>query len=184
MQIMTYRQAVFFIFTALLAANDVSSSRADIQSESERAIRKQFGSGRLGTGLQLSQQGETTSLELCFDRCDVFRWRGSPHAPEIWDFVLAYEHKRGVGSIDDPFIAATQKIANAAAKRMRSHCKASSDQSDLDCDWAALAKSKGIRVGLSNYDEGQRCFVWVNLSSNSIPDKWSCAPIKRHPRKK
>jgi hypothetical protein len=180
---MIYRRLPSLTVLIFLTAGYVSLSSADIQSESERVIRGHFAGGRVGTALQLTEQEGVTTLEICFDQCDIYRWRGSPDKPAAWDFILAYEYKRGAISEDEQFLAAARKAATAAAKRMVPHCELNPEQAEFDCTWVKLASSRGIRVGASTYDEGQRCFAWVNLSTGSTPDKWSCGPIRRSPWK-
>jgi hypothetical protein len=155
---------------------------ADI-GPSEQLIRKEFTEGRPGTALQVKSRGDLVTVEVCFDQCDVYQWRGIPHFHEAWDFIVAYEYKKGVASESEAFIAAAKLSAFDAAKRMSAHCKesASGNQPSFDCSWKPLAISRSIRVGATKYDEGQRCFAWVDLSSTALPTKWRCGPIRQSP---
>jgi hypothetical protein len=164
----------------VLAALFLSSSAvASKPGESETLVRREF------KDLSVRQQKDAIVLEVCFDLCDVFQWRGSPQSEAAWDFVAAYEYKRGVGTESRDFIAKGKALVQAAAKRMASHCREDSSDVDapFDCSWAELARSRAIRVGTSIYDEGERCFGWYDLTSNARPTRPNCRPVKGVPWK-
>jgi hypothetical protein len=150
------------------------------QRQVESLVRGQF------QELSIRQQRGTVVLEICFDLCDVFQWRGYTHSEGAWDFVAAYEYKRGVGKESKDFISKGKATVQAAARRMSAYCKDESAdvEAPFDCSWAALAKSKAIRVGTSAYDEGERCFGWRDLSSDARPTRPNCRPVKEVPWKR
>ena len=150
------------------------------QGQVEQLVRAQF------QELSIRQQGASVVLEVCFDLCDVFQWRGPPHSEEAWDFVAAYEYKRGVGRQSNEFISKGKASVQTAVTRMSAHCRDDSAdvEAPFDCSWAALAKSKVIRVGTSAYDEGERCFGWRDLNSDAQPTRPSCKPVKEVPWKR
>ena len=168
-----------FLAQAAVLFAAFSSASASAPGQSEKLLRQQF------QELSVRQEKDVVVLELCFDVCDVFQWRGSPRAEFAWDFVAAYEYKRGVGKESADFISKGKKVAQAAIGRMSTYCR--EDNSDLDapfdCSWSSLAKSKAIRVGTSIYDEGERCFGWYDLNSDAMPTRPNCKPIKGVPWK-
>src|SRR5438477_777998 len=85
---------------------------------SEQIIRTEFGAGKPGTALQVQQRGTLVTAEVCFDQCDYYQWRGAPHSPEAWDFIAAYEYKKGVGSEYESFVSKAKTPALDAARRM------------------------------------------------------------------
>src|SRR5689334_7178825 len=90
--------AVLLLACALAHSPCGRSEDAKI-GQPEQLVRSQF------QELSMRQQGHTIVLEICFDLCDVFQWQGSPHSEGAWDFVVAYEYKRGVGKDSKEFIS-------------------------------------------------------------------------------
>lgn len=150
------------------------------QGQLEQLVRTEF------QELSITRRQEVVVLEICFDLCDVFQWRGSLHSEEAWDFVATYLYKKGVGRESEPFISNGKASVQAAAKRMSPYCRADSAdaKAPFECSWVPLAKSKSIRVGTSAYDEGERCFGWRDLSSDARPTRPNCMPVSIVPWKK
>jgi len=163
---------------ALAAASGPCWADGTKQGQLEQLVRNEL------RDLSLRQRKDLVTLEICSDLCDVFQWRGSPHSREAWDFVAAYEHKRGVGRDFKAYVSKARPVVLEAAKRMAPHCKedSSDSESPFECSWAALAKSKSIRVGTSAYSEGQRCFGWWDLTSTQAPTRPSCTVLKPVPK--
>lgn len=59
------------------------------QGQLEQLVRTEF------QELSITRRQEVVVLEICFDLCDVFQWRGSLHSEEAWDFVATYLYKKG-----------------------------------------------------------------------------------------
>lgn len=149
-------------------------------------MRTEFGSGSVGLAILVSALKSGTTAEVCADRCDVFEWNGPPRKPEVWDFILLYELKVGYGSDSTSFQENAQRTMRSALVRSQKYCRQLASQETaqpIECAWGAFAKAHSIRVGLANYDEGQRCAAWVDLTSTKRPDKWSCRPITKSPWK-
>jgi hypothetical protein len=178
MTIALVRTAFFVFIVTLIAAP--ASARAVEQGEAEKLIRETF------PELSIRQNKNVVTLEVCFDLCDVFQWRGSRHSRAAWDFVAAYEYKKGVGTESDKFKSAVKGVLKDAVTRLAPYCKEDSSDSEVafDCSWHELAKSKGVRVGSSKYDEGQRCFGWRDLTSKARPNRPHCRPFEKLPWEK
>jgi hypothetical protein len=152
-------------------------------TESESVLRNAFRTGRPGTGFLARNQAGVSSAEVCFDRCDVFQWTGSPHKAGVWDFIALYVHKVGFASEADIFSNNAQALL-PVIQRASIYCRTrSKDPLDFDCDWSEYAKAQFIRVGIAAYDEGLRCFAWRDRESLSFPKKTRCDPIKDSPWK-
>jgi len=129
---------------------------------SYRIMAKQFGSD----AFKIRQSGGAVYVEFCWDICDVFSWRGSVNQPAAWAFVMVYEYKMGVGQEFEPFLQNTKLEVLNAAKRFGSDCPQNADEYIMfDCSWKSLASRLSIRVGRANYDEGHRCFGWIDPGS-------------------
>ena len=163
------------ITTLLLLMVASSPTSAEDQGATEQLIRSEF------KELSLRHRNDVAILEVCFDLCDVFQWRGSPHSKEAWDFVAVYEYKRGVGKESKRFMMNGKPVVLGAVGQLAPLCEEdkSDAQAPYECSWAALAKKKAIRVGSSAYDEGQRCFGWRDLNSSARPNRAHCTSIKQ-----
>ena len=170
--------ALISFISALICSPSVRSDDSK-QGQAEQLIRGHFQEH------SIRHRGGSVVFEICFDLCDVFQWTGSPHSEDAWDFVALYEYKQGVGKESKEFISKAKASVQAAAKRMSAYCRDDSADSEapFDCSWPQLAKSKGIRVGTSTYDEGERCFGWRDLSSDARPTRPHCRPVKELPWK-
>ena len=146
---------------------------------SYRIMAKQFGSN----AFQIRQRGGLVYVEFCWDICDVFSWRGSVNQPPPWAFVMLYEYKKGVGQEFQPFLENAKSDVLKAANRFATDCPKSADEYIMfDCSWTSLATRLAIRVGRSTYDEGYRCFAWIDPASEAagIP-KQRCIKYENSP---
>ena len=176
---MSSRLSLLLVVLALICS-PLSRSDDSKSGHIEQLVRGEF------QELSIRQHQDTVALEICFDLCDVFQWHGSPHSEGVWDFVAAFEYKRGVGKGSKEFISKGKASVQAAVKRMSAYCRDESTdvEAPFDCSWAALAANKAIRVGTSAYDEGERCFGWRDLSSDARPTRPNCRPVKGVPWKR
>jgi hypothetical protein len=151
------------------------------ENPSERLIRSEFASGASGTALSVSREGASTLVEVCFDRCDYFQWDGPPKGL-AWDFVLLYELTEGFGASAGALMPKASELVPALLQTHSAYCRVEPNaQGGFACSWPKFATSQGIRVGMTSYDEGQRCFSWRDLATMAWPDKSDCAPITKSP---
>jgi len=179
-------QRIYLVFVALLlcTTTNFALAKADRITPSEKLIRTEFDRSKSGRALSVRQQGEILRAEVCFDQCDYFQWKISSSSAAVWDFIVLFEYKLGFASDLDEFKAAADRVVPAALKRFSKRCKLKSGSpTDFDCVWSKLAHDHSIKVGLADYDEGERCFAWRDLVSLAPPKKSKCSPITVSPWK-
>jgi hypothetical protein len=153
--------SVHFVAAWMLIAPTSARAIEPVDS-SYRIMAKQFGSD----AFNIRQSGGAVFVEFCWDICDVFSWRGSVNQSAPWAFVMLYEYKVGVGQEFEPFLQNAKPEALNAAKRFGSECPQNADEYIMfDCSWKSLATRLSIRVGRAIYDEGHRCFGWIDPGS-------------------
>jgi len=77
---------LLLILFALVSTSFSPLGRCDDgkQGQLEQLVRREF------QELSTTRQQEVIVLKICFDLCDMFQWRGSPHSEEAWNFVATY----------------------------------------------------------------------------------------------
>jgi hypothetical protein len=160
-----------------------SGNSAAVVGESEKTIRAEFDRSKPGRGLLIQKRGRVSTAEICFDRCDYYEWKGSIHNEVAWDFIVLFEYKEGFGSKAESFRASSANLIRSLVKQYDKFCSPGGEDSQFACQWAKLAEAASMKVGISTYDEGQRCFAWRDLASMVWPEKSKCSAIRKSPWK-
>lgn len=159
---------------------DASNPAGDI----ETLLRAEFSSSKPGRALVAKQKGTRASVELCFDQCDYFEWKGSLHDLAAWDFIALFELETGVGSTAEGLKEALHPRLDDILARTKLYCSKSSDVSAAaKCTWKRFAESLSMRAGITTYSEGLRCSGWRDPKSMTWPTKTKCEPISESPWK-
>jgi hypothetical protein len=177
------KRLVMFVLVALANAFALAHSgdSKPAASESEKIVRTEFDRSKPGRGLLIQKRGRVSTAEVCFDRCDYYEWKGSIHNEVAWHFILLYEYKEGFGSGAESFRVSSADLIRSLVKQYDKYCSPTGKEGQFTCDWAKLAEAASMKVGISTYDEGQRCFAWRDLVSMAWPSKSKCSAIKKSP---
>ncbi|MEI7702810.1 MAG: hypothetical protein WCK86_23640 [Planctomycetia bacterium] len=159
--------AGFAAATMVFMASSVFSASTQVHSP-ERWIREFFETRRPGTAMREVTIGNQHEVEICFDQCDIFRWRklsqnDNSFKEKAWEFVFLFEHAKGVGVDYAGFREASRATFAELIRRNNSYCKKqTSDDSDppYSCNWHQWSAALQIQVGEATYDEGLRCIAW------------------------
>jgi hypothetical protein len=172
-------------FSSALAFNAYSyAADSPVSGASEKLIRAEFDRQKPGRGLLVEQRAGRSVAEVCFDHCDYFEWSGGIHEDSVWDFIVLFESSVGFASNVDSYKLASSEMVRTILARNPNACSSSAESSRFTCKWPQLAKTRSVKVGIANYDEGQRCFAWRDLATMAWPKASKCSPITSSPWKR
>jgi len=173
--------AIIVVLAVIL--NPVRFANASNESSigSEELLRAVFDRPAEGLGMVIKRTKKSGSAELCGDTCDFFSWTNARSAEEVWDFIAMFEYYRGIGSQLEGVVELykshfTAKVAELLS-RYKELCPSPQSENDaVSCVLQKLATRSHIRVGFVNYDEGNRCLAWGDVSNPQKISEYKCVP--------
>ena len=172
------------IFKVLLAGCialwvSASKAEADVASPSKQQglLERVFSNPEGGRALLSIEKDRFARLEVCFDKCDLFTWKGGRSNPDAWTFATLFVYQRGFGAAN----ASVRKRLSGTVKELvkrSDYCHFNkADRSQLVCNWPEYASAAGIEVAVAAYDSGGRCVSSRSLKTNRIGRERACATI-------